>query len=110
MIIEDVKTLIGLNEDEIDIVLETKLEVIIDSVKARLKARLGGIEPPEEMDYIITEASVKRFNQIGSEGITSHSVDGESTKYDADIFAGFEDDIQNFLDSLQNRKGKVRFL
>lgn len=110
MIIDDVKILIGLKQDEIDIVLETKLQVIIDSVKARLRARLGGIEPPSALDYIIVEASVKRFNQIGSEGVESHSVEGESMTFKADIFADFEEDIQRFLDTQKGSKGKVRFL
>lgn len=107
--LDKVKLLLGMNSEETDIVLDKKLILIIDSVKARLKARLGGIEPPESLEYIIVEASVKRFNMIGSEGITSHSVEGESMTYSEDIFKDFERDILNFLDS-QKRKGKVRFL
>lgn len=54
---------------------------------------------------------IKRFNRIGSEGLASHTVEGESQVFAEDDFAEYEDDIQAYLDSLENAtKGKVRFL
>lgn len=87
------------------------LQLIVSNVTARLKVLLGGIEPPDEMDYIVFEVSVKRFNRIGSEGMTSHTVEGESTNYADDDFAEYSDDIQAFLDTQKNTtRGKVRFI
>lgn len=87
------------------------LQLIVSNVTARLKVLLGGIEPPDELDYIVFEVSVKRFNRIGSEGMTSHTVEGESTNYSDDDFAEFADDIQAFLDTQKNTtRGKVRFI
>lgn len=72
---------------------------------------LGGLEPPEELNYIIEEVSVIRFNRIGSEGLSSHTVDGESQSWSEDDFAGYKDDIQAYLDSQKEAtKGRVRFL
>lgn len=82
--IEDLKALLGLPE-EIDGALENKLLLILKATKQRLRFLLGGLEPPEEMNYIILDVSIIRFNRIGSEGLSSHSVervrrtDGEET-------------------------------
>lgn len=107
--IEDLKVLLGL--DETDDQTERRLNLILDATKRRLKFLLGGLEPPEEMKYIILDVSVIRFNRIGSEGLSSHSVEGESLSWSENDFAGYMDDIQSYLDSQREaRKGKVKFL
>ncbi len=107
--IEDLKVLLGL--DETDDQTERRLNLILDATKRRLKFLLGGLEPPEEMEYIILDVSVIRFNRIGSEGLSSHSVEGESLSWSENDFAGYMDDIQSYLDSQRGaRKGKVKFL
>lgn len=107
--IEDLKVLLGL--DETDDQTERRLNLILDATKRRLKFLLGGLEPPEEMEYIILDVSVIRFNRIGSEGLSSHSVEGESLSWSENDFAGYMDDIQSYLDSQREaRKGKVKFL
>ena len=60
--IEDLKTLLGLPE-EIDGALENKLLLILKATKQRLRFLLGGLEPPEEMNYIILDVSIIRFQQ-----------------------------------------------
>lgn len=105
--LEKVKVLLGITDTDLD----KKLELIISSVKARLKILLGGIEPPEDMEHIIVEVSVIRFNRIGSEGFSSHTVEGESHSLVENDFFGFQDEVQAFLDSQKNAsRGKVRFL
>ncbi len=105
--LENLKMMLGIDDNDID----DKLRLIISNAAARLKLLLGGIEPPDEMDYIILEVSVKRFNRIGSEGMASHSVEGESASYSDDDFAEYADDIQAFLDTQKDTKrGKVRFI
>ena len=54
--IEDLKALLGLPE-EIDGALENKLLLILKATKQRLRFLLGGLEPPEEMNYIILDVS-----------------------------------------------------
>lgn len=109
--LNDLKLLLGIALD--DTSLDEKLKRIISITTARLKLLLGGIEPPESMEHIILEVSVVRFNKIGSEGMTSHTVEGESISFaasDSD-FDSFSDEIQAFLDSQkENTRGKVRFL
>ena len=90
---------------------DEKLKLIISSTTARLRVLLGGVEPPESLNYIIRDVSIIRYNKIGSEGMSSHSVEGESQQFTDSDFAGFMDDIQAFLDSQKDSvRGKVRFL
>lgn len=82
-----------------------------EATKQRLRFLLGGLEPPEEMNYIILDVSIIRFNRIGSEGLSSHSVEGESLSWSENDFAGYMDDIRAYLDDQkESKKGKVRFL
>ena len=91
--------------------MDEKLDLIIAGATARLKNMLGGIEPPEELSYVILDASVIRFNRIGSEGMTSHSVEGENLSFSNDDFAAYKEDIQAWLEKQkESNRGKVRFL
>ena len=62
--IEDLKLLLGL--EDTDKKTEQQLQLILNATKQRLKFLLGGLEPPEEMEYIILDVSVIRFNRKGS--------------------------------------------
>lgn len=106
--LNDLKIMLGIvNDDSLD----DKLNIIISSVTSRLKVLLGGIEVPHELNHIILEVSIIRFNRIGSEGLSSHSVEGESLGFSEDDFAQFNDEIKAYLESLNDSKrGKVRFL
>ncbi len=107
--LEDLKILLGISKE--DETLDEKLKLIISSTTNRLKALLGGQDPPEELEYIITDVAVKRFNRIGSEGLSSHTVEGESLSFSEDDFAGYKDDIQTWLNNQKEAtKGRVRFL
>ena len=71
--LETLKMLLGFADDSSRDELLNKL---IDLATARLKVLLGGIEPPEELEYIIIDVTAARFNRIGSEGLSVHSVEG----------------------------------
>ena len=105
--LEEIKIILGIADNALD----SQLNIIIANTTARLKMLLGGLDVPESLNYVVTEVSVKRFNRIGSEGITSHTVEGESMSFTDDDFAEFSGDIQAYLDSVAAaKKGKVRFL
>lgn len=108
MSLEDIKTLLEIEDSSKD----KQLNLIMDNVTKQLLEKLGGLkEVPEELSYIVTEVSVIRFNRIGSEGMTSHSVEGNSTSYSTDDFEAYKDDIQAFLDRTDiSDIGKVKFL
>lgn len=107
--LNDLKLMLGFAPE--DTSNDAKLKLIISTSTARLKVLLGGLEPPKSLDYIIREVSIIRFNKIGSEGMKSQSVEGESMTFDDNDFNGFMDEIQAFLDTQEeNVRGKVRFL
>ena len=103
--------LLGLNESELDDVMKSKLNLIISGATARLKLLLGGAEPPGEMDHIILDVSAARFNRIGSEGLTGHTVEGESLSFTDNDFSQFSDEIQAWLEQqTESKRGKLVFL
>lgn len=107
--LDKLKLMLGFEQSDTD--LDDKLKLIISNTTARLKLLLGGITPPDSMDHIILEVSIIRFNRLGSEGMTSHSVEGESYSFSDGDFDGYSDEIQAFLDSQkESARGKVRFL
>lgn len=107
--LKDLKILLGIPEN--DTSQDSKLNLILSGTRSRLKSLLGGQEPPDTLNYIITDVAVIRFNRIGSEGLSSHSVEGESLSFSDDDFAGYREDIQAYLDSQkETKKGRVRFL
>lgn len=107
--LNDLKLMLGFASDDTSV--DEKLKLIISTSTARLKVLLGGLEPPESLDYIIREVSIIRFNKIGSEGMKSQTVEGESMAFDDNDFNGFMDEIQAFLDTQQDSaRGKLRFL
>lgn len=107
--LDNLKLMLGIASD--DTGRDDLLELIIESAKARLKTLLGGIEPPASLEYIIRDVAIIRFNRIGSEGMTSHTVEGESQTFADSDFDGFMGDIQAFLESQKDSaRGRVRFL
>ncbi len=92
--LEDLKLALGFeNEDD----REPLLNLIIAKTEQRLKNKLGGIETvPQELEYITFEVCIKRFNKIGSEGLTSHSLEGEKLDFKDSDFDEFEKDIEDW--------------
>ena len=108
--LDDLKLLLGIAAA--DTSKDQLVNRIINYKMSRLRLVLGDEEPPASMDYIITEVSVIRFNRIGSEGMSSQSVDGETMTFSDSDFDGYRDEIQAFLDKESSlaRKGGFRFL
>ena len=104
---DEIKSLLGIEGDGRDSLLST----IVGFTEDRLRVLLGGMEEvPPELEYIVYELSVIRFNRIGSEGMSAHSVEGESISFSDDDFLRFQSDIDAYLDSVSESKwGKVTF-
>lgn len=105
--LEKIKLMLGIADNAQD----ERINLIISMVTSRLKVLLGGIEPPEELDNIVIEVAVSRYNRIGSEGLSDHTVEGEKQTFNNSDFAPYMDDIQAWLDShAEARKGGLKFL
>ena len=107
-----VRTLLGKEAQE------DRIEVSIKLASAGVLSRLKKYNPslpgvPEELSYIIVDVAVARYNRIGSEGMTSETVEGISSTYISDLLDQYDDEIKAFalgpLD-YKARQGRVKFL
>lgn len=105
-IIDDVTALLGFSDEKYN----KTLDVIIRLTTNRLKTLLDVEEVPTELEYIVTEVSIVRYNKIGSEGVTSHSVEGETMSFSDNDFKGYLDDIEAWKNKKNEVKGVVKFL
>lgn len=104
-VLADVTSLLGLDKET------PQLTTIIKLTESRLKALLGVDVVPQELEYIEIEVAVRRFNRVGSEGASAHSVEGESWTFSDNDFEAFANDIQNWRSGQEEqKKGKVRFI
>ena len=107
--LEEIKTLLGIKDNLQDDVLG----VIIKNVTSHLVGLLG--KPiPAELNYIIVEISVRRFNRLGTEGMKSETVEGHKVDFydldkDFDPFLGIIEAHKDVVPEAPKR-GKVMFL
>ena len=92
-----------------------QVEVIYNNIAERLLHRIKDTEIPLELEYIVEEATIRRFNRIGSEGMKSESVEGHSVTYiDGDELAPYETAIVAYLEAQEpddkRKPGVVYFL
>ena len=107
--LDNLKIMLGIPVEDVN--PDERLKLILANTAARLKLLLGGIDPPFEMNHIILDVAIMRFNRIGSEGLSSHSVEGESLSFKESDFDGFMGEIQAWLDlQKESTRGKARFL
>ena len=101
----DIQRLVSGDRDE-------QLYVIKKMTEERLCVLLGGMaKVPSELEYIVTEVTLARGNRIGSEGTSSHSVEGESISWSSDSdFDPYMNDIEAYQMSNESKYGRVRFI
>ena len=110
MVLDALKKMLDIDETRDRQMIE-KLMWIVETTEQRLKILLGSDSVPEELEYIVTEVSIVRFNRISSEGASSHTVEGESVSYLDDDFAGYRKDIEAWLANQEKgTQGKVVFI
>lgn len=95
-IIKRVKRLLFLKSppetDDVD--LDELLKDIVDMTSQRLKSLTGLKEISSDLDYIVVEVSIKRFNRLKNEGMKTYSQEGESIAFDDNDFAEFSTEIK----------------
>ena len=109
MSLENTKTLLGVDNERVDVIYEQFQGRLLRRLQ-RSKSVIEAV--PAELEYILTECTIARYNRIGSEGMTSESMDGHSASYvDTDI-SDYEDEIKEYLQDgpATGKRGKVTFL
>ena len=92
-----------------------QVEAIYNAIAERLLIRLDETKVPSSLEYVVDEATIRRFNRIGSEGMKSESVEGHSVTYiDGDELAPYESVIVAYLEAQEpddkRKPGVVYFL
>ena len=92
-----------------------QVEAIYNAIAERLLIRLDETEIPLSLEYVVDEATIRRFNRIGSEGMKSESVEGHSVTYiDGDELEPYESVIVAYLEAQEpddkRKPGVVYFL
>lgn len=77
-----------------DVDLDELLKDIVDMTSKRLKSLTGLNEISSDLDYIVVEVSIKRFNRLKNEGMKTYSQEGESIAFDDNDFAEFSTEIK----------------
>lgn len=103
--LEKVKKRLGLKDD----IQNEQLESIIENVESELQAMLPGRIIPDSLNFIVIEISTKRYNRIGAEGMSSETVEGRSSAYEAKDFEPYEDLLNKLYPKDKVFKGSVQF-
>ena len=97
MLLNRIKTLLNVEGNE-NLIYE-----ITELTKSKILNYINEVELPLELEFVLVELTVQRYNRIGSEGIASESVDGKSVSYE-DIFENYKP----YLDDYISRNGKSK--
>lgn len=107
--LNDLKLMLDIRET--DEQTDARLQWIIDSVTTRLLSLINEDDLPPRLEPIVIEVSIIRYNRIGSEGVGSHSVEGESMTFGDKDFEPYMDEIQTYINkSKETARGRVRFI
>lgn len=109
----DVLSLLSLSDTD-DAALLSRISSIVAGVVSALSLRLGGRTVPEALGYVVRDVALARYNRLGSEGVSSHGVEGETMQWNrGDDFAPYAADIAAWgalADEPAGAGGVVRFL
>ena len=98
MLLNRIKTLLNIEGNE-ELITE-----IVNITESKILNYINASEMPKELEFVLIELSVQRFNRIGSEGIASESIDGKSVSYDDD-FVGYRHYLDDYISRNSVRKG-----
>lgn len=112
MELSDLKTMLQIKDNKRDDVLK----LIIKNTTSALSFKLGlkaDSNVPSELDFILLEVAVKRYNRLANEGMSSYSQEGQSITFSTNDFDEFASDIANWKDEnsvKDNNSGAFLFI
>ena len=98
MLLNRIKTLLGITDND-ELIYE-----IIEITEYKILNYINKKTLPDELEFILIELSIARFNRIGSEGFASESVDGKSVSYEDD-FEKYKQYLDDYLFRTGQNKG-----
>lgn len=90
--------------------IDTIIELTTEKVMSLLPSSIESL--PTALNWVVVEMSVRRYNRIGSEGMTSEGVEGHSVNFGSnDDLEDYRQAIEGYVQSLETGKARVvRFL
>lgn len=95
--LQKIKTLLGVK----DTLQDPVIEQIVEDVTSHLNILLGK-EVPSELEFIIREISIRRFQRLGSEGMKSELVEGHRVD-----FYDLDKEFDPYLSIIEDHKEKT---
>lgn len=102
--LDNIKVMLGIT----DTLEDDKLNIIIKNTTSRLLSMLPFDVLPIDLNYIVEEVSIKRYNRIGAEGMSNESVEGRSNTYLTNDFDEYLNVIERYQ-IIDEKKGSVTF-
>ena len=98
MLLNRIKTLLQINDND-ELIYE-----IVEITKEKILNYINKEELPKELEFILVDMAISRFNKIGSEGFASESTDGKSISYEDD-FENYKQYLDDYLLKTGQNKG-----
>ena len=98
MLLNRIKTLLQIQDND-ELIYE-----IVEITKEKILNYINQEELPSELEFILVEMAISRFNKIGSEGFSSESTDGKSISYEDD-FEMYKQYLDDYLFKTGQNKG-----
>ena len=98
MLLNRIKTLLQIQDND-ELIYE-----IVEITKEKILNYINEKELPVELEFVLVEMAISRFNKIGSEGFASESTDGKSISYEDD-FEIYKQHLDDYLFKTGQNKG-----
>ena len=100
MLLNRIKVLLGIsNNDNEELLIE-----IVELTKSKILNYINQSELPMELEFVLIELAIQRYNKIGSEGVASESIDGRTTSYEDD-FESYKQYLDDYMSRNNTSKG-----
>lgn len=93
-----------LNVEEENLTLLAELTQIQTEI---LSEKLGGIEVPQVLTFIIVETTIARYRRVGAEGISNKQIDAIQNKYVDDLFEQYKEIINRYATRTANSSKRI---
>lgn len=104
-ILNEVKISLGLSSSDKDELLDS----LIKRLTQRVLNYIGKKELAAELEYIVIELAIARYNLIGSEGLNSENNDGVNFSYNNNLLDPYIKDLDRWIkDNNTQSNSKVR--
>lgn len=84
--LDRIKRILGFIDETKDSILNDFIEMYSNAIIVKC----GATEFPTEMNFVLVDAVIARYNKIGSEGLKSENIDVVSMTYHDDILSPYD--------------------